>query len=138
MPPKASYSTPMLHAASLEASIAFYELLGFTTIATDGCTPLGWARLHCEGGGLMFLRAEPEHPVEPAKQGVMFAMYTSDLPGLRAHLLEHGLEVNAITYPGYMPSGQFNLSDPDGYHVDINQWDQAEQEAWEKRIAAKP
>jgi len=46
---KAGYSTPMLHVAEIEESIRFYELLGFATVDTDRCKPLGWARMHCEG-----------------------------------------------------------------------------------------
>jgi hypothetical protein len=60
---KADYSTPMLHLAEIEKSIEFYERLGFTTIDTDRCQPLGWARLHCEGGAVMFVRAE--RPIDP-------------------------------------------------------------------------
>jgi hypothetical protein len=54
---KAGYLTPGLHVADIEESIRFYELLGFTTIDTDREEPLGWARLHCEGGAIMFLTA---------------------------------------------------------------------------------
>ena len=59
----------MLHVADVERSIQFYELLGFTTVDTDRCTPIGWARLHCDGGAIMFLRAEKV--VEPAAQGFL-------------------------------------------------------------------
>src|SRR5690348_4520319 len=111
MPPKATYSTPLLHVADIETSIRFYELLGFTTIDTDRCTPLGWARMHCEGGAVMFLRAE--HRIDATAQGVMLVMYAPDLTGLRQHLLAHGVKVPPISYPGYMPSGEINLADPD-------------------------
>ena len=77
MSAKATYSTPMLHAMDIERSLAFYELLGFVTVNTNGGKPLGWARAHCEGGALMFLRAA--HPVDPAVQGVMLYMYSPDL-----------------------------------------------------------
>ena len=46
---------------------------GFLTEDTDGGEPLGWARMHCEGGALMFLRGE--HAVDPAAQGIMLYMY---------------------------------------------------------------
>ena len=46
MSAKVGYSTPMLHVAEIERSIRFYELLGFVTVDTDRCEPLGWARLH--------------------------------------------------------------------------------------------
>ena len=47
----------MLHAMDIERSLAFYELLGFVTVDSDCGKPLGWARMHCEGGALMFVRA---------------------------------------------------------------------------------
>jgi len=132
---KVGYSTPMLHVAEIERSIQFYELLGFVTVDTDRCTPIGWARLHCEGGALMFLRADV--PVVGVGKGVMFYMYTPDLVGLREQLLAAGISVPPIKHPPYMPSGEIQMSDPDGYSVLISHWGKAEQEAWEKRISEK-
>jgi len=132
---KAGYSTPLLHVAEIERSIRFYELLGFVTVDTDRCTPIGWARLHCEGGAVMFLRAEG--PGDPAAQGVLLYMYTPDLAGLRERLLANGLKVPPIRYPAYMPSGEIRLSDPDGYLVLVAHWGKSEHEAWEKRIGTK-
>jgi catechol 2,3-dioxygenase-like lactoylglutathione lyase family enzyme len=123
----------MLHVAEIERSIRFYELLGFRLIDTDRCTPIGWARLHCESGDIMFLRAESA--IDAKAQGFLFYMYTPDLQGLRASLMEKGLAVSEIKRPPYMPSGMMNLVDPDGYHVEIAHWGKAEQEAWEKRLA---
>jgi hypothetical protein len=53
---RATYSTPMLHVMDIKRSLAFYELLGFVTVDTDCANPLGWARMHCDGGALMLLR----------------------------------------------------------------------------------
>ena len=55
---KAGYSTPMSHVAESRKVHPFYELLGFDVIDTDRSSPLGWARLHCQGGAVMFLCAE--------------------------------------------------------------------------------
>jgi hypothetical protein len=132
---KAGYSTPVLHVAEIEKSIRFYELLGFATIDTDRCQPLGWARMHCEGAALTFLRAD--EPVDPSVQAVMLYMYTPDLIGLREHLLASGIKVPPIRHPGYMPSGEIRLDDPDGYTVLVAHWGKAEHEAWEKRIGTK-
>jgi len=126
----------MLHVAEIERSIRFYELLGFVVIDTDRSTPLGWARLHCNAGEIMFLRAE--RPLDPRAQGFFFYLYTPDLPALREHLLASGVEVSVIKYPGYMPSGMVNLDDPDGYHMEIGHWGKDDHEAWLKRIAANP
>jgi len=133
------YCTPLLHVKSIEESMRFYKLLGFETVdqmGESGC--LGWARMHCEGGAIMFLTAE--EPVDASKQTVLFAMYTPNLPALREHLLAKGLNAPPITYPDYMPSGAIHLLDPDGYMVSVNHWGEQEHATWEKerktRIAA--
>jgi len=136
MPVKAGYYTPMLHVAEIEESIRFYELLGFTTIDTDGCRPLGWARLHCDdGSAVMFLRAE--HAIDSSAQAFMFYMYTPDLAELREHLVGSGVKVSQIGYPEYMPSGTLNLADPDGYKIEIAHWGKPEQDAWQNRLKSR-
>jgi Glyoxalase/Bleomycin resistance protein/Dioxygenase superfamily len=128
MSTKAGYSTPLLHVAEIENSILFYELLGFTTIDIDGCKPLGWARLHCEdGSAVMFLRAE--RPVDSSAQAFMLYLYTPNLPDLRNHLLANGIKVSPIKYQEYMPRGEINLADPNGYKIEIGHWGKSEQEA---------
>ncbi len=67
----------------------------------------------------------------------MLYMYTPDLVALREQLLASGIAVPSISYPGYMPSGEIQLRDPDGYVVLVAHWGKPEQEAWEKRISAK-
>ena len=138
MTAKAGYSTPLLHVAEIERSIRFYELLGFETIDTDRCQPLGWARMHCEGGAVMFLRVEGDEKPNPAAQGVLLYMYTPDLAGLCEHLQSNGVKVPPIKRPPYMPSGEICLRDPDGYVIFVGHWGKEEQEAWERRIGAKP
>ena len=67
----------------------------------------------------------------------MLYLYTPDLPGLREHLLANGIKMSPIKYQDYMPSGEINLADPDGYKLEIAHWGKSEQEAWEKRIHTK-
>jgi hypothetical protein len=47
-------------------------------------------------------------------------------PGVLARPVERSL---------YLPSGKFNIVDPDGYHIEVMHWGKPEQEAWEKRIS---
>ena len=132
---KAGYSTPMLRVAEIERSIRFYELLGFSVIDTEGCGPLGWARLPCEdGSAVMFLRAE--HPIAWSDQALILYLYTPNLPALREHLLANGVKAPPISYPEYMPSGKINLSDPDGYKIEIAHWGKAQQEVWQEHLKA--
>jgi len=132
---KAGYSTPMLHVAEIERSIRFYELLGFTAVDTDRSNPIGWARLHCEGGAIMFLRAE--EPLD-GSHPVILVMYTPDLAALSEQLVASGVNTPPIKHPPYMPSGELTLNDPDGNIVLINHWGASEQQAWEKRISRTP
>jgi len=135
---KAGWSTPMLHVADVARSIRFYALLGFELIDVEGAPDCpGWARMQCEGGAIMFLLAESEHPVDPTKQGILLAMYTPDLPALCGHLAANDVPPPPITYPDYMPSGQITLRDPDGYVVGINHWGKKEHDAWEHGLTAK-
>jgi catechol 2,3-dioxygenase-like lactoylglutathione lyase family enzyme len=135
MSAKVGYSTPLLHVGEIERSIRFYGLLGFDTVDTDRAQPLGWARLHCEGGAVMFLRAE--EPVDASAQAVSLYMYTPDLAGLREHLLANGVKVPPIRCPEYMPSGEILIRDPDGYTIFVGHWGESEHEEWLKRIDAK-
>jgi len=132
---KVAYSTPLLQVGEIERSIPFYELLGFDTVDTDRGKPLGWARMHCEGGAVMFSRAE--EPVDPSARAFLLYMYTPDLIGLRERLLAAGVKASPIGYPAYMPSGEIRIADPDGYVILVAHWGRPEQEAWEKRINAK-
>jgi catechol 2,3-dioxygenase-like lactoylglutathione lyase family enzyme len=136
---KAGYSTPMLHVADVERSLRFYSLLGFETIDVErGGGVIGWARAHCEGGALMFLRAEEPH-VEPgaAHDRILFYLYTPDLPALHAQLAAAGVEVGSIDHPEHMPSGEICLRDPDGYVVLVGHWSDGEHEAWLRRVEEK-
>jgi len=84
----------------------------------------------------MLVRAE-EGLDKSAAHAVLLYVYTPDLVGLREQLLANQVEVSPIRYPGYMPSGELSVDDPDGYSVLVAHWGSAEQEAWEKRIAIK-
>ena len=130
----------MLHVKDIPRSLRFYHLLGFELSDFEGPRDCpGWARISAaaDQSAIMFLKAEDDHAVDPAQQGVMLAMYTNDLPGLRAHLVANGVPAPPITYPDYMPSGQITLPDPDGYIVGINHWGKKENDDWERRLAEK-
>jgi len=137
---RAGWSTPMLQVAEVERSIRFYRLLGFELIDLEGeagC-PLVWARMStADGSAVMFLRGEEGHPVDPEHQGILLVLYTAELPALREQLLEAGEKPSAIERPPWMPSGHILLHDPDGYSIGLNQWGDAEHEAWQKDLERK-
>lgn len=133
---RAGWSTPVLHVADVKRSLEFYALLGFEVIDVDRDEQgIGWARMHCEGGALMFLRAE--EPAPAGQPGILLYLYTPDLPALREQLAAAGVAVGPIARPEYMPSGELCVRDPDGNAAFIGHWGEAEHEAWLARVAEK-
>lgn len=120
----------MLHVADVARSVRFYEALGFELIDVEGDPSCpAWARVHCEGGALMFLLAE--EPFDPKPQGILLYLYTEDLAGLREQIVAQGLRPNPIAHPEHMPSGEMSIEDPDGYVVLVGHWGDSEHSAWE-------
>ena len=140
MSAKAGWSTPMLHAASIERSIRFYRLIGFDLVDIEGekeHSP-GWARMATkDGSAIMFLGSEEGHTVKPEEQGIMLVLYTKELSALREQLVAAGEKPGEINQPFWMPSGTLTLHDPDGYIVSINQWGEAEDKAWLEQLEKK-
>jgi catechol 2,3-dioxygenase-like lactoylglutathione lyase family enzyme len=118
---------PMIHVASVERSIEFYRLLGFEV--GNSVPPAGllhWAWLYApkvanwkHGPNLMVTRSAK--PINAAVQEVLFYLYAADLKGLREELLAAGVKAGEINYPDYLPNGEFEVHDPDGYLLMVAQ-----------------
>ena len=118
---------PMIRVADVERSAKFYELLGFQigNYVPREAPPLHWAWLYQPGApnwktgaNLMLVRSTERSGGE---QPVVLYLYAADLVSLRQQLIRMGVNVSAITYPDYLPKGEFELHDPDGYVVMVGQ-----------------
>lgn len=119
---------PMIRVAEVERSAAFYRQLGFEIgnyVPRDG-GPMGWAWLYARkaadwkrGPNLMVTCSE--EALSPRAQAVLFYLYAADLKALRDTLIAKGIAAGEITYPEYLPSGEFRVEDPDGYVLMIAQ-----------------
>jgi catechol 2,3-dioxygenase-like lactoylglutathione lyase family enzyme len=117
----------MIHVADVERSAAFYRLLGFeigNSVPPAG--PMQWAWLYApaaadwkRGPNLMVTRSEGA--IDASTQEVLFYLYAADLPSLRSALVSMGIKAGEISYPAYLPKGEFRLEDPDGYTLMIAQ-----------------
>lgn len=131
---------PYAHVADVQASLAFYELLGFTPqrVMADPGGRAFWALAQSGQAELMLARASG--PIDPEQQAVLFYMYAADVAGLRRHLLDRGLRdggvyqgrrmpddgprsVFEVAHPDYMPAGEIRIADPDGYVILVGQPD---------------
>ena len=125
--PTISGLVPMVHVLDMERSVAFYRLLGFEIgnyVPREG--PMHWCWLYApkapdwkRGPNLMLTRSPCAIDVEA--QEVLFYLYAADLPGLRERLLAAGISAGVISYPDYLPEGEFRVADPDGYTLMIAQ-----------------
>ena len=118
---------PMVHVADMDRSVAFYRHLGFeigNRVPRTG--PMHWAWLYSPGAadwkrGPNLMLALAECAVKAEEQTVLFYLYAADLHALRERLLAAGIAAGQITYPEYLPDGEFRVTDPDGYTLMIAQ-----------------
>lgn len=136
--PAVTRLVPFAHASSVEASIAFYELLGFSpqSVLRDRHGRAFWAMLASGNAELML--AQASGPIDHAQQAVLFYMYANDVIALRSHVLNMGVAdgqtfsgqpgpagvrrvVFNVAHPHHMPVGELRLHDPDGYVILVGQ-----------------
>jgi hypothetical protein len=98
----------------VERSIAFYHHLGFTVASVYKYRerPV-WAALQSDAAELMVTL--DGDPIDPAGQGVLFYLYSHDLPALRGQLLAAGIDAGEIEDGTPGPRQEMRLTDPDGY-----------------------
>lgn len=126
-PPPIGALVPMVHVREIDRSVAFYRLLGFEIgnyVPREG--PMTWVWLYApkapdwkRGPNLMLTQSS--RAIDADAQDVLFYLYAADLPALRDGLLAAGVAAGEIAYPEYLPSGEFGLTDPDGYTLMIAQ-----------------
>lgn len=114
---------PLAHVASVPASTAFYEKLGFEITNSMVSPEFGddphWAYLQSGGAALMVALAG--EPVVAKDQAVLFYLHTADIVSLRDSLSSAGVPVGELDYPEHMPGGEMRVTDPDGYALLIGQ-----------------
>ena len=117
----------MLPVKDVERSAAFYQLLGFEVgnrVPRTGT--MGWAWLFSphvpdwrRGPNLMLTRTDGALNTPGPK--ALFYLYASDLVALRESLIAAEQQPGPISYPDYLPKGEFPLHDPDGHLLMIAQ-----------------
>jgi hypothetical protein len=120
----------MIRVADVMNSAKFYRNLGFEigNAAPRECPPFHWAWLYQPkapnwktGANLMLVSGEVPGTSESKAKTVLFYLYARDLKSLREKLLAEGFSAGKISYPEYLPEGEFRLQDPDGYTLMIAQ-----------------
>jgi hypothetical protein len=60
-----------------------------------------------------------ECPIDPAGPKILLYLYATNLVTLREELVRAGQTPGPIRYPDYLPNGELQLIDPDGYRLMI-------------------
>ena len=121
-PWRVSNLIPFVRVVDVEASVAFYEHLGFEVQDTAKYKDhLSWAAL--TGGDAEIMFEGTYGPPDPDPQRVLFYLYSHDLAGLRAHLVAAGIEAGPIEDGSPGPRNVMRVADPDGYVLMIAQID---------------
>jgi hypothetical protein len=111
----------MAHVADVARSVDFYRLLGFEArnILSEpgGQAYFAWIDNGC--AHLMLARASG--PVNAPEQAILFYLYSSNIAAYRADLEARGVKIGPVSYPFYMPEGEFRIEDPDGYVLLVGQ-----------------
>lgn len=120
----------MIRVADIIKSAEFYRNLGFevgNAVPREG-PPFEWAWLYQPkaanwktAANLMLVREEAPETDEVKAKVILFYLYVRDLKVLREELLTRGINAGEISYPWYLPEGEFRLQDPDGYTLMIAQ-----------------
>jgi catechol 2,3-dioxygenase-like lactoylglutathione lyase family enzyme len=120
----------MIRVADVMKAAEFYRNLGFEigNAVPRECPPFHWAWLYQPkapnwktGANLMLVSGEVPGMSESQAKTVVFYLYARDLKSLREDLLAKGFAASEISYPEYLPEGEFRLEDPDGYTLMIAQ-----------------
>lgn len=111
---------PFVHVEDVERSVVFYYHLGFIveSVYKYKGRPV-WAALRSEGAELMV--STDGDSIDPAGQGVLFYLYSSNLAALRDQLLADGIDVGEIADGTPGPRQEMRLTDPDGYVLMVAQ-----------------
>ncbi|MBN9622991.1 MAG: nuclear transport factor 2 family protein [Actinobacteria bacterium] len=118
--PRVNRLVPFVHVDDVARSVDFYRHLGFTVdSAYEYKGRPVWVAVSSEGAELMLTL--DGHPIEPAGQGVLFYLYSTELAGLRERLLAAGIEAGEIEDGSPGPSEEMRVLDPDGYVLMIAQ-----------------
>ena len=106
----------LLHVASVDRSVEFYQRLGFEL----GREPLkneqgnsSFAWLHRGQAAQIMITLAGR--LNPRAQDVMFYLYVHDLHAYREAVMARGVAVGEISHPFWNPSGEFRIDDPDGW-----------------------
>jgi catechol 2,3-dioxygenase-like lactoylglutathione lyase family enzyme len=103
----------------INASRAFYELLGFQERSSGHAATSAWSSLHNGNSQVLLASTKPrlEMPVLP----LLFYFFFEDVAAVVSRLQAAGVTIDHVGFPAHASGGELRLADPDGNTVLIGQ-----------------
>lgn len=103
----------------IDASRAFYELIGLTEKRAGTAPTAAWSEL--SGGGHAVLLVSTQPRLELPALPLLFYFFVDDLAAVGAALGAAGQEFQHVGHPDHARGGELRIADPDGNTVLIGQ-----------------
>ena len=111
------------YVGDIDASRAFYELLGFSERSSGRAASSAWSSLH--NGPHQLLLASTEPQIEVPALPLLFYFFFEDVEPVVANLQAAGVTLDHVGFPAHAAGGELKLADPDGNTVLIGQRDRS-------------
>ena len=103
----------------IEASRAFYELLGFYQLQSGQGPTSAWSALRNGRDTVLLTSTQPPLPVPQLP--LLFYFFFDDLDALLSTLGDAGLKSVHLGHPPHAPGGEAKVTDPDGNTILLGQ-----------------
>jgi catechol 2,3-dioxygenase-like lactoylglutathione lyase family enzyme len=127
MPPVAPSMVAATYVRDIDASRAFYELLGFAEVSAGRAETSAWTYMQL--GGLFVLLASTTPPLEIPQLPLLFYFFYADLDAVVAVLDAAGVQMTRTGHPPHALGGEVKVLDPDGNTVLLGQRERSASQA---------
>jgi catechol 2,3-dioxygenase-like lactoylglutathione lyase family enzyme len=127
MPPDAPSMVAATYVKDIDASRAFYELLGFAEVSAGRAETSAWTYMQL--GGLFVLLASTTPPLEIPRLPLLFYFFYADLDAVVAVLDVAGVQLTRTGHPPHALGGEVKVLDPDGNTVLLGQRERSASQA---------
>jgi predicted enzyme related to lactoylglutathione lyase len=103
----------------IDASRAFYELLGFREQSAGKADTSAWSALQHHGHSVLLASTQPSLGIP--RLPLLFYFYLDDLDAVASALVTAGVEVVEAGHPPHALGGEVKILDPDGNTVLLGQ-----------------
>jgi len=127
MPPVVRSIVAVTYVRDIDASRAFYELLGFGEYSAGRAATAAWTVM--QQGEVLILLGSTKPPLEIPRLPLLFYVFYADLDAVVAALDAAGIQMTRTGHPPHALGGEVKVADPDGNTVLLGQRERSASQA---------